>query len=302
MSTRSGQRRLLPRIGTGIAVAAASVLALGNLPASSDDATIESSADPDTVRLLSVGAVLTDDRFQEVLAGFEAETGYTVELTMGMQDIMEQARTGTDIVLVHLGHTPLHDFVTEGRGRYPHTVMSNNVAILAPPTDPAGIKELDDPYEAFEAIAEHEDGLFYVNNLGETLYITNTLYEAAGQPDQGEWFIDEGMSGPPAVRRAAALGAYTIWGLHPFVQIQRSMQPVNLEAVLYNDSILQRIVATTVVNRPPGRVNIEGALALQEFLTSPAAQAQIRALPLPDRDDIHGDVPLLWPAGNQNDN
>ena len=41
----------------------------------------------------------------------------------------------------------------------------------------------------------------------------------------------------------------------------------------------------------------EGALALQEYLTQPATQAQIRSFRLPGIDE-----PVFWPAGNQNDN
>lgn len=281
------------------------VFAASGLPAAPEE-TISTSADQSTVRMLAVGAALTENLFEDdIIADFEAESGYTVEVTMGRQDIMDRARKSeADIVLVHLGFTPLHEFVTDGRGRFPAPIMSNTVAFLAPPGDPAGISGLSDPFEAFEAIAASESP-FIVNNLGETRYITDTVYEAAGRPDPGNWFIDNGLSGPQAAIAASQRGAYTIWGLHPFLRL-RDMRELNLEAVIHNDSLMQRILATTVVKRPPGQVNEEGAQALQDFLTDPATQADIRGLRLPsfDDDDDHPDItePVFWPAGNQNDN
>jgi hypothetical protein len=59
---------------------------------------------------------------------------------------------------------------------------------------------------------------------------------------------------------------------------------------------MQRIIATVVVKRPSD-VNRKGALALQRYLTDPATQAQIRSFRLPGID-----LPVFWPAGNQNDN
>jgi len=303
MTMRYRRRRILRRLMTGLPVAAITLVALGNVPAAPDDAEIAGgSADPSTVRVLTVGAALTGGMFNDLVAEFEAGSGYTVTVTMGGIDIMDRARAAeADIVLVHHGFTPLHDFVTDGRGMFPTTVMSNSVAFLVPPGDPAGIRGLDDPFEAFAAIAATESP-FVVNNLGETLYITDTLYNAAGRPDPGDWFIDLGQSGPPAVAAASQRGAYTMWGLHPFLNL-RQQQPLNLEAVVYNDSIMQRILATTVVRRPPGRVNQAGALAFQEFLTEPATQARIRDFRLPPIAG-HPDIeqPIFWPAGNQNDN
>lgn len=297
MKLRREHRRSLAAMLT-VPAAAILLTAGSSLPASSETAT-DDAVDPSTVRVLHVGAANTDGLLGQLAAEFEAESGLDVVLTQGQQDIMDRARRSeADLVLVHLGFTPLHDFVTEGRGRYPATILSNAVAFLVPPDDPAGIREVDDPYAAFAAIAASESA-FVVNNLGETRYITDTLYEAAGRPDPGDWFLDLGLSGPQAVTAASQRGAYTLWGLHPFLQFPMDL---DLEAELYDDSIMQRIIASTVVRRPPGQVNEEGALAFQQFLTQPATQATIRAFELQDPDHPPIDGPIFWPAANQNDN
>lgn len=284
------------RTGASLTIAVVTLFALSGSPASPEVGAASGSEDQSNVRLLTVGAALTGGMFQNLVADFEEESGYRVTVTAGGQDIFDQAGAGeADIVMSHLGFTELHDFVSQGLGRWPTTVLSNTVVFTVPPDDPAGVRDAGDPFEAFEAIAEHESP-FVVNNLGETLYISDTLWDAAGRPDKREWFIDLGQSGAPAVREAAQRGGYTIWGLHPFLNLQRE-QPVDLEPVVFNDSLMQRIIATVVVRRPPGKVNQEGALALQEYLADPATQARISSFRLPGIDE-----PVFWPAGNQNDN
>jgi tungstate transport system substrate-binding protein len=285
---------------SSIALAAiTAALLLGGKPSVADGIDIP---DPSIVRLLTVGALLTADDtgatvLDAILADFEAQTGYQVVVTQGGIDIFDQARFGgADIVIAHLGFNPLHNFALKRLGERPATNMSNSVAFLIPPGDPAGVASAADPYEAFEAIAAIR-APFVVNNLGETLYITDVLYEAAGRPDPGDWFIDLGQEGPPAVRAAAQRGGYTLWGLHPFLNLERSPMPVNLEAVVFNDAIMQRILATVVVGFPRFLVNEEGATAFQEHLSQPATQARIRAFRVPQVDG-----PIFWPAGNQNDN
>jgi hypothetical protein len=77
----------------------------------------------------------------------------------------------------------------------------------------------------------------------------------------------------------------------------QQQQPLDLEPVIFNDSLLQRIIASVVVRCPPGQVNERGARALQRYLVDPARQGSIRSFRLPGIDE-----PIFWPAGNQNDN
>lgn len=248
------------------------------------------------IRVLTVGAARTGGLLDDLIAEFEEETGTEVAVTTAGVDIFDQARTGeADLVVAHLGFTELHDFVAEGRGRWPATILSNTVAFIVPPGDPAGVGGAGDAVEAFRLIAESQSP-FIVNELGETQYITDTLWNATDRPDKGDWFLELGLSGAPAVREADRRGAYTLWGLHPFLML-RQQQPLNLEPVLLDDSLLQRIIASVVVQRPPGRVNERAARTLESYLVDPATQADIRNFRLPGIDG-----PVFWPAGNQNDN
>jgi tungstate transport system substrate-binding protein len=303
MDPRPDRSHLHRRVSVGIPVAVAALLALGGLPAPASGGETEDAIDGNTVRLLTVRAANTQHFLEDLVTGFEQESGYDVVVTEGEIDIFDQARaSAADIVMAHLGFTELQEFVTEGYGHWPATIMANSVAFISPPNDPAQIKTATDPVEAFARIAEGEHP-FVVNNLGETLFITDAVWNAAGRPEKGAWYIDRGLSGPPAVRLADQLDAYTIFGLHPFLMMKNPPPeppmppPPDLDAVLYNDALMQRILATVVVKRPPGRVNEEGALALQQYLARPDTQATIRNFRLEGFD-----LPVFWPAANQNDN
>lgn len=290
-------RRALLRAGAG-GVAAAGPLAVATSQAYPTQAgAVDTHSSRSTVRVLGVGAALTGGLFDQLVSDFVDENKFDVRVTQAGPDIFDQARTGVaDLVLAHLGFTELQEFVTEGSGQWPAAVLSNTVSFLRPSDDPANIVDARDPFEAFQRIADQQSP-FVINDLGETRYLSDMLWNAAGKPDPGDWFLDLGLRAAAAVLEAERRGAYTLWGLHPFRNFKRTRPDLDIEQAIYNDAIMQRIIATVVVKRPERLVNQRGARAFQGFLTAPATQARIRSLELPEIGP-----PVLWPAGNQNDN
>jgi ABC-type tungstate transport system permease subunit len=98
-----------------------------------------------------------------------------------------------------------------------------------------------------------------------------------------------------AVREASAKGAYTLWGLPPFLRLKRQ-GPIDLEPLVFQDPIFQRIMVSIVVNpkEVPG-VHEESASAFQKFLIAPATQSRIRAFRYADFGSQ-----AWWPAGRHN--
>lgn len=292
----STERRRLLRTGASFLLAAVALLTLGGLSPQPNVNAAAATKGASSIRLLTVGAATTGGMLEDLVADFEAQSGHDVTVSIAGPDIFDQARAGAaDIVLAHWGFTELENFVSDGRGRWPATVLSNTVVFLIPPGDPARVRHVNDPVDAFKRIAEHKSP-FIVNELGETRYISDTLWNATGQPDKEGWFLELGLSGPAAVREAERRGGYTLWGLHPFLMLQQQ-QPVNLKPVVFNDSLMQRIIASVVVIQPPDTGNEPGALVLQQYLVDPATQGQIRSFRLSGINQ-----PIFWPAGNNNDN
>lgn len=246
--------------------------------------------------LIRVALVNTpDDLLLELLPDFEAQTGYSVELVYVGEEPYTVARAGqADLVISHYGHPQVEAFVQEGLGLWPHAVFSNQQVLVGPPSDPARIRGLTDGVEALRRIIQTRS-IFMVNNTSGIKYIEAMLWEGAGRPELGDWYVDLGLEARPAVEAAAERGAYVFWGFPPFFRTQGQRQ-LDLVPLVTADPLFQRVMVAVVVN--PERVvgvNAEGASALQSYLITPATQAKIKAF------RYRGvDFQAWWPAGRHN--
>ena len=257
---------------------------------SSESATTESSL----VRLSSVVTPKDGGLYDDLLPNFERRTGYQVELTIE-EDVYGPARNGeADVVLSHYGHRDAQSCVQDGYGQWPQPVFFNQLALLGIPSDPAQVKGLSDLVEAFRRIAQTHSP-FIVNDLEGVKYLSEILWNSAGRPDKRGWYLDQGSAKQDAIEAAAQQGGYVLWGLTPFLRTQQQNK-VELQPLVLNDSLLQRIMVTVAVDPDEvAGVNVQGAKAFQQYLLDPATQARIRAFRLPGIDQQ-----IWWPAGRNN--
>jgi len=246
------------------------------------------------VRLSSVVTPQDGGLYDDLLPDFERQTGYQVELTTG-EDVYGPARDGqADVVLSHYGHEDAQAFVQEGFGQWPQMVFFNQHALLGPSSDPAHVQNLTDMVEAFRRIAQIQSP-FIVNNAKVLKHLSEILWNAAGSPEKGEWYRDDGMEHESAIAAAAQQSGYVLWGLTPFLRTQQQNE-VKLQPLVLNDPLLRRVMVTVGVN--PDKVsgiNMEGAKAFQQYLLDPRTQARIRAFRLPGIDQQ-----IWWPASWNN--
>ncbi len=246
-----------------------------------------------TVRLALVN--VPDEVLRPLLPDFQKQTGLRAEIVYTGNDPFGVAREGkADLVISHYGHEGVEPFVTAGLGLWPHPVFANQMALLGPPDDPAHIRRIADAAEAFRRIASSKSH-FLVNNSGGAKYLEQVLWASAGVREKGDWYLDLKSQGPQAARDAAAKRAYVLWGLAPFLRLKRQ-GPLDLEPLVVQDPIFQRIMVAIVVNpKKVQGVNAEGAEAFQAFLIAPATQARVRAFRYPDFNRQ-----AWWPAGRHN--
>src|SRR5262249_54471726 len=213
-----------------------------------------------TVRLWSVVSPLDGGLLPDVIADFDQQTNYRVTLSTA-EDVYGPARAGrADIVLSHSGHEDVVSFVLDGFGLWPRLVFSNQLALLGPPDDPAGVRGVEDLVDAFSRIALAKVP-FVVNDSEGVRYLSEVLWHAAGQPPRQGWYVDQGSRQGAASTAAAEAHGYTIWGLTPFWRAQQQAA-VELEPLLLTDPLLQRVMVTIVVNsRHVPAVNETGAIA-----------------------------------------
>ncbi|MEV1248751.1 substrate-binding domain-containing protein [Nonomuraea sp. NPDC050022] len=287
-----------PRLTRRHAVQAAGLLALGAVATVGSRPAMAVSTSTTTrtgvIRLASVRTVQDGGLLPRLLDAFEGQSGQQVQVHTG-EDVYAKARAGqADVVLSHFGHKDAQAFITDGLGQWPRMVLFNSIALIVPAGDPAHVAQLADPVKAFRRIA-HARAPFIVNGIPELVYLTDNLWQAAGRPDKTGWYRDTGLQQEAAMREAAQQRGYSLWGATPFLVFQQDNH-LPLRPVLYSDQLFHRIMATVVVNPVafPG-ANVAGALALQEFLLTPAIQVLIRGHRYPGVDQ-----PLFWPAGRNN--
>ena len=237
------------------------------------------------VRVASVPTAVEGNLLPTLVAAFEKQSTYKVQLSSN-DDVYGLARTGfADLAISHYGHKNAEAFVMDGYGEWPRTLFSNQMALLGPPSDPAKVRDLQDAGEAFKRIAASKSP-FVVNHIDGVRYLTEVLWNAAGRPDRTGWLLDEGRRKDDAIRYAAERGAYSLWGLTPFLRLQREAR-VNLEPLVMGDPLLQRMLVSIVVKESKtAGVNTAGAHALQMFLLSPSTQARIREVRYPGAEGV----------------
>ncbi len=282
-------RRTFIQRSAGAAVAAALTPACskhetGDTPVPTTQAAVVTN--PAVVRVASVPTAVEGTLLPELVTDFAGQ----VQLT-ARPDVYDAARAGkVDLVISHYGHHDTEQFVLDGLGEWPRTVFSNQMALVGPPSDPANVRGLDDAAEALRRIIDRKCELV-MNDLDGVRYLIEILWHAVGAPPRDGW-LAEGHQKEDAMRVASQRGAYTFWGLTPFLRTHKN-ESLKLEPLVLADPLLQRLLVSVVV-RAPG-ANIEGARTLQAHLLAPATQARIRSTRYPS------DQRICWvPAGRHN--
>jgi tungstate transport system substrate-binding protein len=245
------------------------------------------------VRLALVN--VPDELLRPLLPDFQKQTGLRAEIVYTGTDPFAVAREGkADLVISHYGHEGVESFVLAGLGLWPHPVFANQMVLLGPHKDPAHIRNLTDAAEAFRRIAATKS-LFLSNAGAGSKYLEEILWTSAHVQEKGSWYLDPKIEGGKAAREAAAKGAYVLWGLPPFLRLKRQ-GPIDIEPLVFQDPIFQRIMVSIVVNpKKVSGAHEDNAKAFQKFLIEPATQARVRAFRYPDFDSQ-----AWWPAGRHN--
>lgn len=247
------------------------------------------------VRLAAVNTPLQSGLVAALLPGFEQACGCSVRLSGG-NDVFGQAERGeADLVIAHYGKAGTEAFVSRGLGAWPHPVFSNQMVLVGPARDPAGVRGLRDPFAAMKKIAAARSTFVCGADAGSR-YLCELLLAGAGSPDRGAWYLETDLTKGQVMKSAEERGAYTVWGSFPFERFRRHNDSA-LEVMVWDTPVFHRVMATVVVNpeRFPS-ANVAGARALEAYLLSPAVQAAVAAF----REEGL-DRQTWWPAARSND-
>jgi len=249
-----------------------------------------------TVRLALVN--VPDDVLRPLLPMFREQQGHSAVIAYTGNDPFAEGRAGrADLVIAHFGHAGVEPFITAGLGLWPKAVFANQMALIGPSSDPAGVRGVRSLSEAFRRITATKSR--YVANASAGATYLEQIAAASMSSGRPASIESGGLENAAAVRFASERGAYVIWGVPPFLRWKRQQtieQATDLEPLVIDDPTLQRIMVAIVVNPAAVKgVNSAAATAFQSFLLSPAIQARIAAFRYPDFDHQ-----VWWPAGRHN--
>jgi len=253
------------------------------------------SQQPAAVRLALVN--VPDDVLRPLLPAFEQQHGRRASIVYTGNDPFSVGRSGNaDLVIAHFGHDGVEPFVTEGQGLWPKAVFANQMALIGPASDPAGVRGVRTLTEAYRRIVTTRS--LYLSNASAGARYVEAI-ALAGTDIQLQPIVAGNLENQAAVRVAAGRGAYVLWGVPPFLRWKRQLpieQTTDLEPLVVDDPALQRMMVSIVVNPKTAKgVNADAARAFQDFLLSAAIQARVAAFRYPDFDKQ-----VWWPAGRHN--
>jgi tungstate transport system substrate-binding protein len=261
---RGGAGRLvLLRVPLLLALAAAAFSGCGGGAAGQSEVVLATSTSPLDSGLLAA-----------LIPAFEARYPYRVRVEPLGSGLALQALLDGECD-VTLTHSPLDEqqalsgFLAVDR----RAVMHNRYVIVGPPEDPAGIRGLKDPNEAFRRIMESRSSFLSRGDGSGThaaeqqAWLSITGYS---QPQAASWYLAAGKGMADTLLQAGETGAYTLCDLAVWLVYR---QRCGLEMLVGPEGRMANpyVVMRTNPEAFPD-VNEEGARCFEDFITGEEAQ------------------------------
>jgi len=226
------------------------------------------------VRTAVIGGMTMTPLWGEIQKRFEAETGMPVEVVVTgekprLARAMQEGKV--DFLTMHSSDATTN-LVADGWARDLRPWAKNDLVIVGPVRDPAGISGMKDGAEAVKKIAATRSNWldFQSNGPRETAH---TLFANAGVRMIGSWVLKyENTDTRGILRYVAARDAYMIVGRMPVLFGKMDPDP-KVKIMVEGDPVMRRPYVSMVANpeRFPS-ANVEGARALSDFLLSDKIQ------------------------------
>jgi tungstate transport system substrate-binding protein len=249
-----------------------------------------------SLRVAVIGGMTMTPLWSEVQKRFEADTGIKVEVVAtGVKDVLANAmKEGkVDFLTMHSSDATTN-LVADGWASDIRPWAKNDLVIVGPVSDPAGIAGMKNGADAVKKIAEAQANWldFQSNGPRETAH---TLFAKAKTNMIGSWVLKYENTDPRGILHYVAnKNAYMIVGRIPVVFKKWEPDP-KVKIMVEGDPVMRRPYMEMVANpeRFPN-ANIEGARKLSDFLLSDKIQKFLAAY-----DGGVGDgIPIFIPVRN----
>ena len=231
---------------------------------------------PANMNLLLVSTTSTQDSglLDVILPAFTEKTGYNVQLVAvgSGQALKIGAEGNADVILLH-SPAAEKQFMLDDFGIDRRLVMHNDFVLVGPPSDPAEIRGKT-PVEALDEIFGSRVTFVSRGDESGTHVKELALWKNAALDPVGEaWYLETGQGQGPTLSIASEKAGYAITDRGTFLAYKAN---VDLEILVEGDPFLLNVYHVITVNPEKWpNVNIEGAQAFADFVTSPEGQKLI---------------------------
>jgi tungstate transport system substrate-binding protein len=228
---------------------------------------------------------------------FEKQCGCTVKMiAVGSGAALQMGQDGNaDVLLVHAPKSEL-TYMDKGFGQERLLVMHNDFVILGPASDPAKIKDIKSPAEAFKKIVETKQTFVSRGDNSGTNQAELAIWKLAGiTPAKTDaWYLQTGGAMGDTLNVANQKAAYTISDRGTYLAFKANLQ---LDVLVQGDPSLLNIYHVITVNPEKWpKVNIKLAKEFADFMVSKDTQKVIATFGI----DKYGQ-PLFFPDAGKKD-
>lgn len=248
--------------------------------------------------LLLVSTTSTQDSglLDVLLPAFTAQTGYSVQLiAVGSGQALKLGEQGNaDVILLH-SPAAEKEFIANGFGSDRRLVMHNDFVIVGPPSDPAALHSQPTLDSVFKKIFSSASTFVSRGDESGTHVKELALWKQAGLDPYGQpWYLETGQGQGATLSVASEKGGYALTDRATFLAYQAN---VELAILFEGDTSLLNVYHVITINPEKfPNMNLEGARAFADFITSPAGQQIIAAFGV----EKYGQ-PLFFPDADKTD-
>jgi tungstate transport system substrate-binding protein len=230
-----------------------------------------------------------------LLPAFTEKTGYNVQLVaVGSGQALKIGEEGNaDVILLHSPGAE-KDFMANGFGIDRRLVMHNDFVMVGPPSDPAQIRGRT-PVEALKEIFASRATFVSRGDESGTHVKELALWNNAElDPTDQDWYLETGQGQGATLSIASEKSGYGLTDRGTFLAYQSN---VDLEILVEGDPFLLNVYHVLTVNPEKWpNVNLEGAQAFADFVTSPEGQKIISEFGMEEYGQ-----PLFFPDADKTD-
>lgn len=248
--------------------------------------------------ILLVSTTSTQDSglLDVLLPAFTAQTGYNVQLVaVGSGQALKLGEQGNaDVILLH-SPAAEKEFIANGFGVDRRLVMHNDFVIVGPSSDPAALHSQPKLDSVFKKIFSSASTFVSRGDESGTHVKELALWKNAGLNPAGQaWYLETGQGQGATLSIASEKSAYALTDRATFLAYKSN---VDLEILFEGDPALLNVYHVITVNPEKwSNVNLAGAKAFADFITSPAGQKIIAEFGV----EQYGE-PLFFPDADKTD-